>query len=249
MISEPFIYSNSPVHRLDPRVRIIVAVVYSFVIALSVKFVTLYAALALSFFLIFLAKLDIVEVARRLAIANGFVFFFWLAVPLTFQGEPLFYLWKLPVVRSGVMLSAQITLKTNAILALLIATTATMPTSTIGNALNLLHIPEKMVHLLLLTYRYIFVMEQEYMRLIRAAKIRGFSPKTNMHTYKTYAYLLGMLFVRAFSRAHRVHQAMQCRGFNGRFHCLYTFSMSRRDWIFSATMAITIAGFIIMEWI
>ena len=54
----------------------------------------------------------------------------------------------------------------------------------------------------------------EYERLVRSAKIRGVEPRSNMHTYKTYAYLLGMLFVRAAARAERVQQAVEL-GFDG----------------------------------
>jgi len=106
-----------------------------------------------------------------------------------------------------------------------------------------------MVHLLLLTYRYVFVIEQEYQRLVRATKIRGFRSRSNMHTYRTYAYLIGMLFVRASERAERVHQAMLCRGFKGKFYCLREFSFSRLDFVWSALMAIAVIGLGIVEWV
>jgi cobalt/nickel transport system permease protein len=125
--------------------------------------------------------------------------------------------------------AGQITLKSNAIIGILIALVATMPTVTLGHALNAMHFPDKIVHLLLMTYRYIFVLDQESQRLIRAAKIRGFKPGTSLHSYKTYAFLVGMLFVKASERAERVYRAMKCRGFNGRFHCLHTFGFTRSD--------------------
>ncbi len=129
----------------------------------------------------------------------------------------------------GVVITAQITLKSNAILLILIALVATMTTATLGHVLNALRLPDKFVHLLLMTYRYIFVLEQESQRLIRAAKIRGFKPGTSIHAYKTYAYLVGMLFVKASERATRVYQAMKCRGFNGRFYCLRDFAVTGSD--------------------
>ena len=99
-----------------------------------------------------------------------------------------------------------------------------------------------------MTYRYVFVIEQEYQRLLKAVKIRNFQPKTNMHTYRTYAYLVGMLFVRASARAERVHHAMLCRGFKGKFYCLYDFSVSRLDLIWSAFMGAAIIGLGVLEW-
>jgi cobalt/nickel transport system permease protein len=120
--------------------------------------------------------------------------------------------------------------------------------ATLGHALNRLHVPDRIVHLFLLTYRYIFVLEGEYRRLRRAARIRGFQPQNNMHTYKTFAYLVGMLLVRAVARADRVHQAMLCRGFAGKFHSLQEFSFSKIDWIWSAFMVGTMVGLGILEW-
>jgi cobalt/nickel transport system permease protein len=249
MLEEPFATGHSQIHRLDPRLKVLFATVYSFVVALSDRFPSLFAALALSFVLIGLARLNIREVAKRVLIVNGLILFFWLVLPLTFEGVVLFYLGPFAVTREGLLISARITLKSNAILLAFVALIASTSIATLGHALNRLRIPEKIVHLLLLTYRYVFVIEQEYQRLVRATKIRGFRPKSNMHTYRTYAYLIGMLFVRASERAARVHQAMLCRGFKGKFYCLREFSFSRLDFIWSAFMAIAVIGLVIVEWV
>jgi cobalt/nickel transport system permease protein len=249
MLEEPFATGHSQIHRLDPRLKVLFATVYSFIVALSDRFPSLFAALALSFLMIGLARLNIREVAKRVLIVNGLILFFWLVLPLTFEGVVLFYLGPFAVTREGLLISARITLKSNAILLAFVALIASTSIATLGHALNRLRIPEKIVHLLLLTYRYVFVIEQEYQRLVRATKIRGFRPKSNMHTYRTYAYLIGMLFVRASERAARVHQAMLCRGFKGKFYCLREFSFSRLDFVWSAFMAIAVIGLGIVEWV
>jgi len=121
-----------------------------------------------------------------------------------------------------------------------------MPVSTLGYSLAKLKMPPKLVHLLLFNYRYIFVINQEYQRLVTAAKIRGFTPGTNIHSYKTYAYLVGMLFVRASLRAQRVFNAMKCRGFNGKFYCLQEFTVNSKAYYFSLFMITVIIIFIIL---
>jgi cobalt/nickel transport system permease protein len=75
--------------------------------------------------------------------------------------------------------------------------------------------PDKIVHLISFAYRYIHVIHTEYGRQLNAMKIRGFYPKSNLHTYKTYAYLVGMLLVKSYDRAKRVQAAMLCRGLIG----------------------------------
>jgi cobalt/nickel transport system permease protein len=248
MIREPFVMGNSVIHRTDPRLRLVFAIAYTFVVALSNRFPTLIAALGISFLLIGLARLNLRDVVARLAVINGLILFLWVALPLTFEGESLFSIGPFNITREGVILSAKITLKSNAILLAFIALIATASLVTLGHAMNRIYIPEKIVHLLLLTYRYVFVIEQEYMRLLRAAKIRCFRPKTDMHTYRTYAYFIGMLFVRASDRADRVHQAMLCRGFRGKFYCLGEFSFTRTDFLWAVVMTGTLIGLEILEW-
>jgi cobalt/nickel transport system permease protein len=124
-----------------------------------------------------------------------------------------------------------------------------MPFSTLGHAIYRLRVPEKIVYLLLMTYRYIFVIEEEYLRLMRAAKIRGFRPGNNANTYRTYSYVIGMLFVRATARAERVHQAMRCRGFNGKFYSLQEFQIDSASWAFAIMMTAIIVGLALMEWL
>jgi cobalt/nickel transport system permease protein len=79
-------------------------------------------------------------------------------------------------------------------------------------------------------------------------KIRGFRPRTRLHTYRSYAYLVGMLFVRAAARADRVHQAMRCRGFNGRFHSLATFPAHRANRWFALVAASVMIALLGLEW-
>jgi cobalt/nickel transport system permease protein len=106
-----------------------------------------------------------------------------------------------------------------------------------------------MVHLLLITYRYLFVLEQEYQRLVRAMKIRNFRPKTDLHSYRTFAYLAGMLFVRASERARRVHSAMICRGFNGRFVSLRQFAPNPHNRVFFLGTVVSLVMLVVLEWV
>jgi cobalt/nickel transport system permease protein len=248
MISEPFATGTSFIHKLDPRVRVIFATAYCVVVALAEEFPVLLVALALSVALVLLSGLNLRAVAKRMLIVNSLVFLLWAILPLTFGGAALLKVGPFSIYRQGLLLAAQITLKSNAILLAFIALAATMTFSTLGYALDRLHIPQKMINLLLMTYRYLFVIEQEYQRLLRATKIRGFIPKTNLHTYRTYAYVIGMLFVRAAARADRVYQAMLCRGFKGHFYCLQEFRIDGRGWIFSLAMTVIIIGLIVLDY-
>jgi len=256
MISEPFAIGDSLIHRLDPRIRVVLTVLYTFVIALAYQFPVLTAALVLSSALIAISRVSIKAVFKRMVMVNALILLLWLVLPFTFNGMVLPFTFNgnvltrigpFAIYHPGVVLAAQITLKSNAILFAFIALIATMSLATLGHALHRLGVPGKMVHLLLMTYRYLFVIEVEYLRLMRAAKIRGFRPGTNVNTYRTYSYVIGMLFVRAAARAERVYQAMLCRGFNGKFYSLQEFQTTAASWIFSIIMTIFIMAMILME--
>ena len=247
-IQEPFSDGASVVHRLDPRGRIVVAAIFAILIATTSTYATALAGLALAILCLALARLPLRQVAVRLLVVNSFIFFLWLVLPLTYPGDPVWRLGPLTATRQGLVFTGLITLKSNAIILALIALIATVPVVTLGQALHQMRVPDKLAHLLLFTYRYIYVFEQEYRRLVQAMKIRGFRPRTNLHTYRSYAYLAAMLLVRSFDRAERVFQAMLCRGFNGTFYSLTTFSWQGRDSLFLTASLPVLVGLVFLEW-
>jgi len=248
MIAEPLAHGDTWLHRMDPRLRIVTAAVFCCTVAVFHDFTALAAAGAAAAVLLLTLGLAMRAVARRLAVVSGFLLLIWLLLPLTYEGDLLVKWGPLPLYRPGIALSARITLKAFAIVAVFTALVATMPVSTLGQSLGRLRVPAKLVYLLLMCYRYIFVIEQEYQRLRAAMKIRGFAPRTDLHTYRSYAYLVGMLFVRAAARAERVHQAMRCRGFDGRFHSLAVFAPHPANRWFAAVSASVMIALLWLEW-
>jgi cobalt/nickel transport system permease protein len=247
-IQEPFSEGSSVAHGLDPRGKIIIAALFSILVAVARSFPAALAGLALALVWLVLARLPWQKVLTKLLVVNSFIFFLWLVLPWTYPGEPLWQFGPLAVTRQGLLFTALITLKSNAIIIGLIALIATVPVITLGQAMHILRLPDKLCHLLLFTYRYLYVFEVEFQRLTQAMKIRGFQPRTNLHTYRSYAYLAGMLLVRSFDRADLVFQAMLCRGFHGVFYSLKTFSWQRRDGIFVAIPGLALSLILYLEW-
>ena len=76
----------------------------------------------------------------------------------------------------------------------------------------------------------------------RTVKTRGFRPRMDWHTYRSYGYLVGMLLVRSLDRSQRVLAAMKCRGFRGRFYLLDHFAATRYDLGFSLAAGLILAA-------
>jgi cobalt/nickel transport system permease protein len=239
---------DSFIKRLDPRIKIVVVFLFSVVVAVSNQLPVLMCALALSLLIVLSARVPTKELLRRLIPVNMLIIFLWLFLPFTFAGKAAFFIGPLAVTHEGVLYATRITIKSNAMMLMLIALVASTPIFTMGHAMHELGIPKKIVHLFFFTYRYIHVMHREYARLLNSMKIRGFRPKTSLHTYKTFAYMVGMLLVRSFDRAQRVHNAMLCRGFKGNLYSLSKFSIKRRDVVSLICMLTVIILLGVMEW-
>lgn len=248
MIEESFVHGDSVIHRLDPRVRTVVAGAFSIVVATSDRFVALVPAMIIAFSFLLLARLPFRSVMPRLLLVNGLILLLWFFLPFTSEGEALFSIGPLKGTKEGIIHSTAITIKSNTIIATLMAFVATMPIFTLGRAMRSLHMPQKIVHLISFAYRYIHVIHAEYGRLINAMKIRGFYPRNNLHTYRTYAYLVGMLLVKSYERARRVQAAMLCRGFKGSFYDLSEFFMKTSDRLALVLLLLVTVCIGVLQW-
>ena len=248
MFEERFSHGDSPLHRMDSRARLGAALVLCIVLATAKSMLVPGVGLAVGLGLVLLARLDLGAVFWRLVAVNSFIAFLWLLVPFTYGGEAMAGLGPLEISRPGLMLCVLITLKSNAIILVFLALVATMDGPRLGRALSGFGAPERLVHMLLFTYRYVHVIGQEFRRLVTAAKIRGFVPRTTMHTYRTYAYVAAMVLVRSHDRAERVNQAMRLRGFTGAFHSLHEQRFTRRDALLAAPMLLAAMALACLEW-
>lgn len=235
-MDERFARGNSFLHKRDPKAKIIAAAGLISVSAMSDSFTVAAMSLTLGLGLFYLTKLPLQLVLKRLLAINSFTFFLWLTLPLTYGGSEFIPFGPLSLSTEGLRLATLITLKTNAIILSVIALLGTSKIANIGHALETLHFPEKLCFILLFSYRYIFVIYQEYQRLARAAQMRCFAPATTIHTYRTFGYLFGMTLVKSWNRAERVHQAMTLRGFNGHLIPLSEDRYTPKDTIFLSTI-------------
>lgn len=229
MFDEPFAHRASPVHGLDPRARLIMAAVFAVAVAMLRHSLPALAALAMAAAVLLASKPPWRTAAHRLAVVNVFILFLWLTVPLTMPGQSMLTIGPFTLSQPGVELAWLVTLKSNAILIVFLALVASMDTPAIGHALGRLGLPAKLVFLFLFTYRYLHVIADEWQRLRTAARLRGFVPRTGLHTYRTFGHLLAMVLVNSHDRSGRVYQAMLLRGFAGQFFSVRRFKATRQD--------------------
>ncbi len=233
MFHERFVKGESLIHSLDPRVKLIVAFLYAIMVALSSKISSLILASFFTAFLFVLSRLQICQVLKRILTVNYFIVLLVVVMPFTFPGRVLYSLGPLAMSKEGLIYGFTLFWKSNLILTTMLLLLSTAGIFNLAHALHHLHVPEKLVQLIFFSFRYIHVLQREYQKLGAAIKLRGFSPQTNLYTYKTYAYLIASLLIKSYDRSERVYKAMRCRGFQGMFPTYKHFQMSPRDKVFA----------------
>ena len=247
MINEKYADGPSLLHSLDPRLKLIITVLSAFTIAMGNNMVMLCQALVLAVILLIMAKLKFSSLLKRLLVINTFIIFIWIFIPFTYPGEVIFQIGSLSLSREGIGFALRITIRSNAIMLLVITLLSTSSISALIHAMKYLYIPAKLIYLFFFVYRYLHVIKDEFKRLHNSMLIRAFKAKTNFHTYRSYAYLIAVLLIRSYDRSKQVYEAMLCRGFKGKFYMIDNFSMNRKDFIFSAASLISIIWLIALE--
>jgi cobalt/nickel transport system permease protein len=198
----------------------------------------LLAALAVALALAALARLPVMPTLKRLAAMDAFMVVILIFLPFTVAGQPVFAVGSLTASAEGLRQAAEIVLTANGVVLATLALVGTIEPVVLGHALARLGLPEKIVHLLLFTVRYIALLETEYARLRLAMTARAFRGRGGMHTWRSLGWLFGMLLVRSFERSERIRDAMKCRGFSGRYHLIDTEVLTAAD----AGFALAVGG-------
>jgi cobalt/nickel transport system permease protein len=230
---------DSPLSRRDPRWKLAAFIVAVFAAACLQSLLPATAALVAAWLLLVIGRVPGRWYLARLANLLPFFALFVLLTPFLVrdQAEPVAAIGPVTISAAGLHLAALIGLKSLAIITLVLVLLTAAPFHVTLQAAHSLRIPGLLVQLTLLTYRYLFLLMQEFGRLRTALRVRGFRNRANLHSYRTVALVAGSLLVRSHERAERVGQAMRCRGFDGRFRSLVEFRTTAADVVFFVVMS------------
>ncbi len=232
---------------LDPRLRILSALLFALVTVSLTKLSTALVAFVLAAALAASLGTGLRVLLRRFLALEGFMLILLVTLPFTVSGEPLVTLGPLAASGSGVALAVEILLKANSIALVLLTLVGSLEPVVLGHALARLGVPEKLVHLLLMTVGQVHLLREEFVRLRQAMRARAFVPRSNRHTWNSYGWLLGMLLVRSAERSRRMMAAMRCRCFRGHFHLLDSIQWRRADTTWALGLGLPLAALAILD--
>lgn len=227
-ILESFV-ARSWLAETDPRLRVVSAIVLILLISMTNSLSVLVIAATTIFVLAFLAGFTFNQLIKRLLILELFVLLLTLSLPFTTPGSPLFFVMGNPLSAEGILLTVMVMLRVGCSVILTLVFLTSLTTHQLAQAMSSLGVPNKLCWLLLMTIRYVHVLGDEYFRLRESMRARAFRPESNRHTWKSYAWLIGMLLVRSMKRSETVLQSMRCRGFTNHFVSLHTHNWKSSD--------------------
>jgi cobalt/nickel transport system permease protein len=217
--------------RMDPRWKLAGLLLAALALAFVRTWGPAMAALAGSMVIVALARLPWRWYLRRLATALTMYVLFLIWLPFVVEsGDATVDLGGvLTLSLTGLLHLFVLSAKLVGMVSLMLVMLATTPLYDTFKAARSLCVPGVLVLLMLLTYRYVFLLMDEFARLRTALRVRGFRNRASLHSYRTIGQVAGTLLVRSHERSERVGQAMRCRGFDGAFRSLAEFRTTWPD--------------------
>jgi cobalt/nickel transport system permease protein len=261
---DPYRPGNSPIHLLDARIKLILTVGFILTNALlpagAWPVYILLLALILSVELI--SGLGITYVLRRSLLAIPFIL---AALPLIFTvpGNPVFGFsigsWYFQASYAGLERFISIAIKSwlSMQAAIILAACTSFPDLLV--AMRALHLPQLLVTIFGLMWRYMFILVDEASRLLRARSARsGHSEQPRARAGGSVTWrarvtggMAGSLFLRAFERSDRIYMAMVSRGYDGEVRSMPLPIVNKSQWVILLTGLFVLGillGFALLLW-
>ena len=231
------------IHRLDPRVKFIVVILFTALLVATSRYAL--ARLApftlMPAFLLLFGEVRAGLVARALAMMAPFIILVAIWNPIYDRQVIVFTLGGVTFgVSAGWVSFANILMRFVLAASALVGLMATTPFEKLLEGLRRLALPRMFVTVLAFVYRYLFDLVDVALRMRRARDLRGGRAGVALRL-RSSAGIVGNLFVRSLDRSDRVYKAMLARGFDGEMRSIDTLKMRRVDWVFAGAACASIA--------
>lgn len=168
--------------------------------------------------LIFLSKIPFLFIVKRSVTIIPFVLIAALSIPFIKQGK-IFWEYhlggvKLTLSYEGIFIFLNILIKAFLSIVCMVLLIAGTKFTELIKGFEILKFPKVILMIISFMYRYIFVVQDELMQMLRAKRLRSIKISV-WFNIKVLANMSGFLFIRAYERSEAVYFAMCSRGFNG----------------------------------
>lgn len=247
----------SPIHRLDPRVKVAVTVVFILSNALLPDGTWIAFALSWAFLLLAnaLANMGLGYTFKRSFVALPFAL---AAVTVLFSmhGKPIaafhFLMWDFTITDAGLLRFVSILIRSWLSVQMAILLVAVTRFPDLIHAFEHLHVPAIITTIIAFLYRYLFVLADEVVRLMRARESRSAAAAglrcggNVLWRARVAGNMAGQLFLRSYERSDRIYNAMLARGYAGQLRTLNPHELHAHDWFIAS---LSIVFLVVLQWI
>lgn len=232
---------SSPLHRLDPRAKLITTFLFILVVVSFGKYTVLAFIPFFIYptFLISVGGLPMRYILTKVLLISPFAILVGIFNPIM-DREIIFHIGSIGVSGGWVSFLSIIMRFILTVTAALILIALT-GFNAVCEALSKLGVPRPFVTQLLFFYRYLFVLTDEAQRMDRARSLRSFH--SGAMKYKTFISIVGHLLLRTLDRAERIYRAMCCRGFDGHIRMMTSMKIGLKDYSFVTVWLLLFAVF------
>lgn len=232
---------TSVIHRLDPRAKL-AGLVGVTIVAVTTPLAAWPVWACCAAVLVGVAVLGRVPpkvVWRRARVILPVVALAAVFIPFAREGESAFAIG--PFTASVEGLEVLITVLVRACIGTLSAILLTCTTSVpaLLRALEALRVPRLLTLTAAFTYRYLFVIGEELVRMRAALAARGYRPRGPLGL-APLGRMVGALFLRSHGRGERVYLAMLARGYAGAMPQAEPLRLARADAVFVGAVAVAL---------
>ena len=228
---------KSAVHRLNPKSKII-TFIFLIVLCSTVNSFSLRLYSAYLFYLaviLLFSRLPLIGILKKSGVIVLFVILMSGFMPFIrhTEGEvPDFIIFhSIGIYRTGLMVFINILFRAYIDIAALLILISTDTFPMILQGFAELKVPSVVVNIISITYRYLYVIGDEAVRMKRAVDARGYSGKW-IWKAGIFGKIIGSLFLKSYERSERVYLAMLSRGYSGTVFGRKTGGLKTSDWIF-----------------
>ena len=220
-----FFPGQTPIHKLDPRTKLVLVIVYIVALFLAKWFVSYVVIAAFLAIVIAMSKIRLKVVLKNL---KPLLFIIILTALLNLfygQGEPIAQFWIFKITKSGIQNAVFMVLRISLLVAGTFMLTYTTSPIALTDGLESLLSPLKRLHapvhelsmMMSIALRFIPTLIEETDKIMSAQKARGadFETGSIIQRAKALVPILVPLFISAFRRADELATAMECRCYQG----------------------------------
>ncbi len=213
-----YAYLNSPIHRWQQKYKLIGLISLILAFSFVQKMSLLPIIIVITTIIFYLSSLPLSFLLSRLRYPGWFILALVILLPFV-AGDTIIFSWGwLSLKEEGCWQSILISVRFFCILTVSLVLFGTAPFLSSIKAMRSLGVPQIIVDMTLLAYRYLEELGNMLKTMQRAIRLRGFQyQQFSRRNLRILAQLTGSLLVRSYERSTRVYQAMILRGYGYKF--------------------------------